>query len=420
MKITIQAPILKGKIALPVSKSLLQRHWMVRAMHNLPADYSAGGAVEDLRILAEILKNPDQAVWNCGDSGACARFLLAWATSRDTPVRITGSARLCQRPVRPLVEALKQMGARIRYLGEGGFLPVEVEPGTLSGGRVVLNGQESSQYVSALMMLGNRLPQGLEIECPGGFASWPYIRLTAAVMQYYHLTVELPESPEEELVVIVHPGIAVGEGPVPVEGDWSAAAFWYEAVALSEEADLVLTNLHPFSVQGDAVTPDIFDVLGVHTQFAEEGVRIRKAGPPEVDSLDFDFTDHPDLFPALTATLAALGLEGEYTGIERLKYKESNRPEAMLHELGKVGLAWEKSSPDSLRIFSKGLRSASLPLTFDSHDDHRVAMALAPLALRLGQVMVLGEDVVRKSYPEYWHHMVQCLPFGHLEFNAPA
>lgn len=414
MKITIHQPVLRGEVALPVSKSLMQRHWIIRALHSIPASYEATDGIADLETLSALLRHSEADTWHCGESGACARFALALAVRQQHPVRLMGSPRLCERPMGPLVDALRELGASIAYEEREGFLPLRITPAALRGGRIKVDTGLSSQFVSALMMLGSLLPGGLEIETGDVAVSWPYIALTAAVMQTYHLNVELPEDHSEGSVVIrVGHGKAVSEEPLNPEGDWSAAAFWYQAVALAAEAEVLLTNLEPFSVQGDAVLPDIYDVLGVATDFTENGVRLRKAGPPETALLELDLSDTPDLFPALAATAAGLGIEAEFSGIGRLSLKESHRPAALRQELAKVGAEMILEG-DVARLLPARL-DVKCPVAFHSHGDHRVAMALAPLALKLGEVMVEPSDVVAKSYPQFWQHLKQCLIQGSLK-----
>jgi 3-phosphoshikimate 1-carboxyvinyltransferase len=411
MIISVTEPVLRGELELPVSKSLVQRHWMIRALHQIPTSYEIGSQIDDLRTLSHILLHPEASQWDCQDSGACARFALALAVQQQHTLRITGGRRLCERPIGPLVEALKSLGATITYEGQSGYLPVKVEPSSLTGGRIKIDASESSQFVSSLMMLGSLLPGGLEIELEKAPASWPYIQMTAGVMQAYHLTVEFSDDASDApLLINVRPGTAVDIGLPFMEGDWSAAAFWYAAAALSGEADILLTNLDPFSVQGDAVLPDIYDVLGVSTEFLENGVRLRKAGPPETHQLELDLTDTPDLFPALAVTAAGLGLEAELRGIARLAHKESNRPAALKVELAKIGVNLKVEG--DIAHLPAHEPSPSGSVTFESHGDHRVAMALAPLALRLRKVSILQPEVVSKSYPQFWQHMKKCLILG--------
>lgn len=411
MKISVTEPVLRGEFLLPVSKSLVQRHWMVRALHRIPISFENLEDINDLRILARILRNPEADMWDCGESGTCARFALALAVRQPHEVKLTGSPRLCERPVGPLIEALRTLGASISYEGKEGFLPVRVKPAVLQGGHVRIEASVSSQFVSSLMMLGSLLPGGLHIELNSVPPSWPYVRMTAAVMQAYHLTVEFPEeSTDGGFLITVNPGTAVDEGLDFMEGDWSAAAFWYAAAALSREADFLFVNLDPFSVQGDAVLPDIYDVLGVSTDFSEQGVRIRKAGPPEIPHLELDLTDTPDLFPALVVTAAGLGLEADFSGVGRLAHKESHRPAALKQELAKVGV--ELMLEADVARLARNRPMSKRPANFEAHGDHRVAMALATLALRLGEVTVRQPEVVSKSYPQFWEHWEKCLVLG--------
>lgn len=410
MVITVEHPILMGTISVPRSKSLLQRHLALRALHGLPLLEVGPTDAEDVRVMASLLSQRDNPVWHCGESGTCARFAIVLATQATQPVEITGAENLKMRPMGPLLEALGQLGVQWEYRGQPGCLPVYIIPRQLSGGTVKLDPSQSSQFLSALMLLGTRLPEGLEIHLTNEPVSWSYVQMTAAVLESYQFSYELPASPEEEPVVRVWHREAVTPEELNIEGDWSALAFWYEAAALAQEAELLFPNVPAISVQGDAVLSEYFDVLGVATDYYGDGVRVRKAGPPETEFLEAFLGDTPDLFPALAVTCAGLGIEAEFQGLNHLAFKESHRPQALAQELARLEahLHWDGDTAH----LKPPLAPPTMPMRFNPHNDHRLAMALAPLALKWHTIYLEHPEVVQKSYPQFWEHWDQCVVDG--------
>jgi len=418
MKITIERPILKGVITLPVSKSLYQRHALLRSIHQLPIPDLPVQSIEDIQVLMDVLRKPEKEIWDCKDSGTGARFLLIYSVLQSRPIVLTGSPRLQERPMMPLIQSLRSLGADISCVQKEGYLPLKVNPKPLEGGEVYVDASQSSQFISALMILGSRLPSGLLIELTNSSASQSYIEMTASILSHYGIEVDMPEELGEGSVIRVKSGKAEDSGPLEIEGDWSAASFWYEAAALSEEADILLTNLNPFSLQGDSILPDIFDVLGIQTEFTDEGVRLKKGGLPETDVLELDLSSTPDLFPPLAAVAAGMGLKSEFSGISHLQFKESNRIEAMREELDKIGVVLHKEGDIVLFEKSHNKKQTERLIEFSSHGDHRIVMALAPLALKFGQVWINGHTHVQKSYPSFWLDFRNTAKYSFLEEEA--
>lgn len=410
MIITVKQPILYGTITVPRSKSLVQRHLALRALHGLPLLEAESPDAADVKTMAAMLNRLESSLWNCGDSGTCARFAIVLATQVSHPVEITGSDNLKRRPIGPLLDALRQLGVRWEYKGQEGCLPVCIFPGKIQGGKVRLDPSQSSQFISALMLLGTRLPDGLEIQLTAKPVSWSYVNMTAAVLESYQLSSELPQNEEDEPIIRVWPGEAVPPEELNIEGDWSALAFWYEAASLAQEAELLFPNVPGISVQGDAVLSEYFDVLGVATDYHGDGVRVRKAGPPETQFLEAFLGDTPDIFPALAVTCVALGIEAEFHGLSHLAFKESHRPQALAQELAHLGahLHWNGNTAH----LKPPAAPPPMPLRFNPHNDHRLAMALAPLALKWHTIYLEHPEVVQKSYPQFWEHWDQCVVGG--------
>lgn len=262
----------------------------------------------------------------------------------------------------------------------------------------------SSQFVSALLMIGPKLDGGLTVRYKNRPVSLPYIDMTVKMMKAFGI----PVRSGKHFVRV--PEGAYKPASFAVEPDWSSAAFWYEAAALAAEVDLVLPGLKEKSLQGDSVLPGIFANFGVGTVFTEEGVCLRRI-PGKADGFFFDFTDHPDLAPAVITTCAALGIRGRFEGLNSLRIKETDRISALQTEFGKLGVKVESAEIadllQSIEIAPAGKKKPGFPanVLFETYGDHRMAMTFAPLALKLGPVKIVNPDVVTKSYPGFWEDL---------------
>lgn len=409
-----------GVVTLPLSKSISTRMLVLDAMSG--RYHAAGGDgvadCDDTRVIIRALDawrnagETGRVKVDLGASGAAMRFLTAFFASRPgVEVELTGCERLCHRPMKPLVEALRQCGATVEYLGEEGFAPLLVRGTELYGGEVTIDSTVSSQFISALLMAAPCMRSGLTIRLEGEPVSLPYILLTLHMMGQRGV-----EADREPLKISVQPGV-YNEFDQPAEADWSAAAFWYEVSALSA-GWITLTNLDADSRQGDRAAARYFECLGVDTTTEDMASGLQVCPSPEVyGRLDLDLTENPDLAPALAVTCCLIGVPFRFTGLETLASKECDRLEAIRTEMLKLGRIVE-------RVRDLGLEwdGSTRPVTeipeFSAHGDHRMAMALAPVAVYVPGIVIDGVECVSKSYPGYWDDL-RSVGFDIAEPSAP-
>jgi len=306
---------------------------------------------------------------------------------------MTGTPRMQRRPIRELVDALRSLGANIRYGAEEGYPPLHLEGFQVKEtGRLTLRGDVSSQFISALMMVSPILPSGLAISLTGKVGSRPYLEMTAALMRHFGVAVEMrPET------ILIKPG---GYQPAlyRVEPDWSAASYWFSFAALAEKADILLPGVRSESLQGDRVVLEIMEHLGVKATFNDKGLRLTGGGP-KVNHLSVDFRGCPDLAQTVLPACSVLGISGEFRGMESLRIKETDRITALQTELAKVGASLAENSGSWTLTPGNGPLPDSIEIS--TYDDHRMAMGFAPLAART-RVVIDDGNVVRKSYPAFW------------------
>ncbi|MFN4299573.1 MAG: 3-phosphoshikimate 1-carboxyvinyltransferase [Thermaurantimonas sp.] len=386
-----------GRIPLPGSKSESNRLLILSALYPGTIQISGLSNADDTQLLSEILAAQRyQGRVDCRMAGTAFRFLTAfYAATPGTHVRLTGSERMLERPVGHLVDALRQLGADIRYLGREGFPPLEIRGRRLNGHQVAIDGTTSSQFITALMLIGCTLPSGLRIHIRGYPVSVPYIYLTASTLYQAGLKVDirLPE-------IILYPSRPT-KSRVHVEPDWSAASYWYLMALLSRQAELFLPGLRIPSMQGDSVVRGYFDALGVETVFLGAGIRIFKKSSEKSLLHHINLRDTPDLAQTLAVALAATGHSSCLTGLDTLPIKETDRIRALASELTHCGADVEGST-NQLTIH-KGIDLRE-NLQIHTYGDHRMAMAFAPLAL-IRPIAIENPAVVTKSYPTFWHDL---------------
>lgn len=338
---------------------------------------------------------------DCANAGTVLRFLMTAVSMIDVTFVLTGSERMKQRPVKPLVDALRSLGVTIDYLEEEGYPPIKIKGGEIKGGNLEISVEQSSQFASSLLLAAPLWENGLSLTLTGNLSSMPYIDMTVNMMKNAGVDVE-----RNERKITVNPSRYKLDDFI-IEPDWSAAAFWYEILALSDKTQMFFKDLKIDSMQADAVTKDVFRSLGIETTTADKGVIIKKTEVCE-KYLTFDFTDSPDIFPAVVAACAGLQVDAEFTGLKNLSIKESDRKKAMMNELSKLDVTFEDVSDDVLRMRCP----EKLPyfseeeyVTFDNYKDHRIAMALVPLAMKVGHVEMENPEVVAKSYPLFFESL---------------
>lgn len=404
MQITIKASKdLRGRVMLPSSKSISNRALAISALAGRDVTVENVSDCDDTRVMqAWLRERPD--IIDIGAAGTAMRFSTALLAVSEGVHIITGSERMKNRPIGVLVDALRHLGAEISYEEREGFPPLRIVGNTqLKGGNVQLSGSVSSQYISALLMIGPMLKNGLILKLIDKIVSRPYIDMTIAVMQSFGAKVGW----KDENIIEVEP-LPYQPCSYQVESDWSAASYWYEMVALSSdaEAEILLPGLFAQSLQGDSRGATVFEQLGVSTEHRGDEVVLRKNGK-RVERLDVDFVEMPDLAQTFVVTCCMLGVPFHFVGLQSLKIKETDRIEALKRELFKLGFVIEDRNDSEL--LWDGVRSqcanSSDNIAIDTYEDHRMAMAFAPVALKDGRVVINNPQVVSKSYPRYWEDL---------------
>lgn len=402
MQYKITAPErFQATINLPASKSISNRVLMIHALaggDTLPDNLSD---CDDTEVIIRALAAMPYEI-DIKAAGTAMRFMTAYLSVTEGKHLLTGTDRMKRRPIAPLVNALRYLGADIRYAGETGFPPLIINGKTLEGGRLEVPGNISSQYISALLMIGPALKEGLELHLMGEIISRPYIDLTLWTMQEFGAEAEWTDMD----IITVRPQVYKSH-PYLIENDWSASSYWYEMLALqgASGSSIKLKGLTDGSKQGDSVVKYLFSLLGVKTTFdnKEEGqpttvtlTRHRCLLP----RLDYDFTGSPDLAQTFVVTCALLDIPFTFTGLASLKIKETDRIEALKAEMKKLGYLIKDESNNTLRWEGERCTPSLQPI--DTYEDHRMALAFAPAACRFPGLRINNPGVVSKSYPHYW------------------
>lgn len=391
----IQAPsVLKGKIKLTASKSESNRVLMIRALADKDFKISNLAAAKDTETMIELLASED-SLKDVGPAGTTMRFLTAYYSNTPGEWTLTGSERMKNRPIHILVDALRFLGAEIEYLEKEGFPPMKIKGKRLSGGKIDINGSVSSQFLSALIMIAPCIEGGLKMNLVGKVASIPYLKMTLELIAHFGAEYNWLSNSIE-----IKPGKYQSKD-FTVEADWSGASYWYQMAALSEETDIEVQGLKQKSLQGDSAIVGMYEKLGVRTIFTEEGVRLIKSKAVTLpETFEYDFSNCPDVAQTLASTVAVLGIESYFKGLESLRIKETDRIAAIRIELAKFGVKVEELEDDEIKIYPSNLNKATD--TIATYDDHRVAMSIAPVAMKLGGFKIEAPEVVVKSYPDFW------------------
>ena len=398
---------LQGTIDLPTSKSISARALTISALTGGSQPRGLSDC-DDTRVLqAAITHRP--ATIDIGAAGTAMRFGTALFACTPGEHVLTGSQRMLERPIGLLVDALRNLGADISYEGTEGFPPLRVKGHPLKGGHTTIPASVSSQYISALLMIAPTMTEGLTLALEGEIASRPYIDMTLTIMKAYGAQADW--TADGQAIRVEAGGYRPTEWTV--EPDWSAASYWYEMMALSDDAEacICLKGLRAESLQGDSCISQIFNKLGVKTTFTDEGALLTKTDA--VEHLEFDFTHCPDLAQTVVATCAMMGVTFHFEGLKSLKIKETDRIVALQTELRKLGVdvAADNESmtltPVSAALFKNKISDkavqASSPIA--TYADHRMAMAFAPCAFRFPGLAIAHPEVVSKSYPAFWHDL---------------
>ena len=382
------------EINLPASKSISNRALILNALSYSPHEVENLSDCDDTRVMVNVFDS-NSNYFDVGAAGTSMRFLTAFLAKTVGEWTITGSERMKQRPIRILVDALNQLGGKVEYIENKGFPPLKIFGSAQTGGEINLNGGISSQYISALMMIAPYMQKGLKINLQGNVISTPYILMTKKMMEDFGVKIDFSGDK-----ISIRPQIY---NPVRfrVESDWSAASYWYEILSLSGKGKIRLKGLKKESYQGDSEIAEIFKSLGVTTEYAEDGVILLPNKETLVKNFFLDFTNIPDLAQTVAVTCCLKDITFIFSGLQSLKIKETNRIEALIHELRKLGYVLHEPAEGTLAWNGEKCTADEDPV-ISTYEDHRMAMAFAPAAL-LQSVTIRNPSVVSKSYPNFWH-----------------
>ena len=388
-----------ASIALPTSKSITNRALLIAALCGDQWQVLRPALCDDSAVMIEALAQKGGGDINVGAAGTAMRFLTAYyATCQGVTVTLDGNERMRQRPIGPLVDALRSLGAHIEYAGKEGYPPLRITGTSMHGGDIAMPGGVSSQFISAVMMILPFLGGG-SISLTGDIVSLPYIHITAAVMRDMGADVDIAGS-----------RVTIGKGyqgsDYLVEGDWSAAAPWYAIASLLPQSSLTLEGLTADSIQGDAHLMELGRQLGIGTRFDASGATLDTSHFIGCCCSAFtDMTSTPDLVLSWTVLLCLLERSFRMTGVRTLRLKESDRIEALRQELLKLGYVLKIEGEDAISWYGERVAVNQNPPVIDPHGDHRLAMAFAPAAVRYPGLIITDAEAVSKSYPSYWRHL---------------
>lgn len=406
MEYNISAPKhFSANINLPASKSISNRALIIYALSGgqmLPENLSN---CDDTEVIVNALWNMPETI-DIKAAGTAMRFMTAYLAVTPGTHIVTGTERMKHRPVDILVNALKQLGADIEYTENEGFPPLRISGKDIEGGKLEVQGNVSSQFISALLMVAPKMKLGLTLKLKGEIISRPYVDLTLCTMRDFGADAEWTDNDTIE----VKPQ-AYTPTKYFIESDWSAASYWYEMLALTndQEAEVNLNGLMDGSLQGDSVVKYLFNMLGIRTIFGSRKhgepttVTLKKTGLQSA-RLDYDFINQPDLAQTFVVTCALMNVPFHFTGLASLRIKETDRIEALKKEMRKMG--YEISDGNGTELIWNGERCEPMDdITIDTYEDHRMAMAFAPAVMKLGNIKISNPQVVTKSYPTFWNDL---------------
>ena len=395
LKLDQKEPQLAGEIKITGSKSESNRLLLLQALFG-------GFKIENLsnshdsQVMQKALASKEKTV-DIHHAGTAMRFLTAYfAAFEGRETILTGSSRMQERPIGLLVDALRDLGADISYMNNEGYAPLLIKGKKLTKSTVSLAANVSSQYISALMMVGASLPNGIEIDLVGQITSVPYIEMTRSLLTQLGI-----ESSFEGQQINIKPAGAINVSEMVVESDWSSASYYYSLVALCDKAKLKISSYKENSLQGDSVLAELYQKLGVETTFEANAVTLEKVEKPKPRRVEFDLANSPDIAQTIAVTCYGLGVGCDLYGLHTLKIKETDRLEALKAELTKLG-AHISVTDKSLHL--EGETNFQSDVTIKTYQDHRMAMAFAPFALR-APILFEDAEVVNKSYPDFWEDL---------------
>lgn len=394
--VTIIAPsngMVQGVVQLPISKSESNRVQIVNALNGFSTAPENISEAHDSQIIHHIL-NGHQTEWNIEDSGAAARFLIAYACAKHKQVICSGTGRMHERPMQPLLMALEKLGAQFKFLNKKYALPLIVTGTEMHGGELEIDASISSQFISALMMIAPTLAGGLRLKFKGEIASWPYIKMTAQILKSCNAEVHLSD---DEIII---PQQKLHQANYKCHGDWSAAAFFFGLAAISNSSEILFQHLKINSHQGDEIILQWMIESGMAVEETSAGLLLRKLGAVPLKP-HYDFSNYPDIAQLMMVINAATPQRSVFTGLHSLPLKESNRIFSMNEELKKLNM--ELIQRDQEFRVSGTLQTGDV--SFNSHMDHRLAMSLSLLSLKCNSVTIKNAEVVNKSFPQFFKQL---------------
>jgi len=389
--------IVKGEILVGGSKSESNRLLILQALADNKFNINNLSNSKDTLLMLKALSNNKEEI-NIGMAGTAMRFLTAYLSVQEgRTVTLTGSKRMKQRPIGELVTALSNLGADISYIENEGYPPLLIKGKKLKGGKISLKSNISSQFITALMLVAPTMETGIEITLKGKIVSLPYINMSIQLLKKVGINAEINKK-----VVSVKKGEIFSENIISVESDWSSASYHYSIAASADEADIILGTYRSNSFQGDSVLSELYKQLGVETIYLQDKIRLQKITNFEKPKhIEFNLNKQPDIAQTIAVSCLNIGSSCKLTGLETLRIKETDRLFALKIELEKLG-AKITITDDTLEMEKPNNINSNIKI--NTYDDHRMAMAFAPIALKT-DVFIENPDVVEKSYPDFWEHL---------------
>ncbi len=391
--------IIKGTIDLPASKSISNRVLIINALNYSPYPIHNLSDCDDTNVMLKVLTSNTNK-FDIGHAGTAMRFLTSYLSKIVGEWEITGSSRMKQRPIATLVDALVQLGAKIEYLENDGFPPLKIWGSHLKGKTLKLDGSISSQFITALLLIAPTIEGGLTIQLENKIISKAYIDLTLELMKKFGI---LYKWEGQKIIITEQHYLPID---YTIEADWSGASYWYQIAALSDSADIHLQNLTLDSLQGDSAIHKWFTQFGVISEKTKEGTRLIKTSKITPDFFNQNFTDNPDVAQTIAVLCLAKKVPFHFTGLETLKIKETDRIAALQNECAKFGatftepqngeLAWDGTINESLIVKNPSIKT---------YNDHRMALAFAPIVLSGQPIQIENPMVITKSYPNFWNDL---------------
>lgn len=404
LKLHKPANAIRGEVNLPGSKSISNRVLIIKALAGLDFQIKNLSDSDDTRHLERALNailSRNNQVIDIGHAGTDMRFLTAFLSLQDFECELTGSERMQQRPISDLVDALRKLGADITYKNKEGYPPLIIKGKTISGGKVAINGDVSSQFISALLLVAPYFKNGLELSIEKNLVSKPYVDMTINIMKEFGAQVDW----NQNIITVKSKPYQYDKAEYIVESDWSAASYFYSIVALSRiNSELTIKGLFQTSLQADAACSSIYKSFGVETEYLNGAIKITKTKLLVENNFTYDFINCPDITQTVACTCLGLKIAFQLNGLQTLKVKETDRILALKNELGKFseGIDVTLSS-----ITYKGIADINIDAKYyiATYNDHRMAMAFAPLCMMFENIVIEDAEVVSKSYPQFWNDL---------------